>query len=80
MDFGGDVWNQVALEANQLYLEDGVAKSRFADTVSEPEIIKPFKLIIQRLLKKISVVSDNRKAAGQGVAQYLFLLISQRNL
>lgn len=34
MDIGSDVWNQVALEANQLYLEDGTAKSRFADTVS----------------------------------------------
>lgn len=38
MDFGGDVWNQVALEANQLYLEDGVPKSRFANTVSEQEL------------------------------------------
>lgn len=35
MDLGTDVWNQVALEASQLYLEDefGNKKSRFADTV-----------------------------------------------
>lgn len=35
MDLGTDVWNQVAIEAAQLYFEDefGNKKSRFADTV-----------------------------------------------
>lgn len=35
MDLGTDIWNQVAVEASQLYFEDefGNKKSRFADTV-----------------------------------------------
>lgn len=48
MDLGTDIWNQVTVEASQLYFEDefGNKKSRFADTV------------IQFLI--ISNVSNNR--------------------
>ncbi|XP_063703982.1 F-box/LRR-repeat protein fbxl-1 isoform X3 [Culicoides brevitarsis] len=37
MDLGTDIWNQVAVEASQLYFEDefGNKKSRFADTTIE---------------------------------------------
>lgn len=29
-----DIWGQLALEASQVYLTDGVKRSPFADTVS----------------------------------------------
>ena len=40
MDLGGvDVWGQIALETSQMYVEEGgVIKSRFASTVSLPDI------------------------------------------
>lgn len=34
MELGADVWGQLALEANQVYLSDGTtARSQFANTV-----------------------------------------------
>lgn len=33
MDLKTDVWGQIALEATQVYLTDGVYRSPFADTV-----------------------------------------------
>lgn len=43
MDIPTDVWGQIALEANQMYLSDGTKRSPFADTVNK-SIDKKYKV------------------------------------
>lgn len=70
MDIPNDIWGQIALEANQMYLADGTKRSPFADTVFKNNFF--FSLLIFYFVRTCDnelidffyfTIADNRKTS-----------------
>lgn len=76
MEISTDIWGQIALEANQMYVVDasGKIKSPFADTVLKTVFFS------FEILKNNLIFSDNRKTTRQSIAEYIFISTTFGNL